>query len=1137
MTFSISTRYSLLFGRMLRALFCAAAVLMAQTAHAEEPRLLWSYEAESNLYAPPLVADVHEASGLESIISDSEARVVRCISATGELLWTFDGGWSRRLTSRAALSYSAREGQGTLAICGSDGKLACLDAASGTRLWDASPGGITWGAVLWTDLDGDQRDELIAPTESNGIHAFNADGSERWVYRGEDEQHAVLVRGAMAAADVNGDGRPELFAANRWGVLQLNADGTRGWEQFTGDDFNSSVTVADIDMDGRAEVFACSANENALYCFAAADGSLLWKAQLAGGADSYASSAIAVGDLYNTGRREVVVCDSLGYVHCFDYRGQLLWVFSTSKRTQGAVSLGDVDGDEAVEVLVASGDHFLYCLSNDGREEWRYEADLRLLMPATIGDVDLNGATDILFCGSDRILRCVTLDAAYNPDLIPWPSWRVDSAHTGAVFDGRDTAPPVMLETARLFEHGGFEAPMAAGSPDDYPAESGLYEMRRERPAGWTVEGVTTANWRRSDSVFLEGVSALEIVPENEPVVLGTELIALEPGLQTVTARLYGRGKGAEQVLLRWRGASGVLRIDSLPMSGQIDGPGGGQWKAFEIRDVPPPVGAKWINLLCVSAAGDGPVYWDKADIEGHMARPRELRVMVNQVGYDVAAPKKFTAQSNFDAATAIFTIENEAGKAVHTGALTPEGRITGAYGHDWGYTYWRGDFSAFDTPGRYRIRITLDDETDLSWPFEIGENVLWARTSVPAYQFFYYQRCGMAIPGFHGACHLDDATNEAHTEQYGLAGGWHDAGDYNTYHNAPYVYGLSRAYTLLKDQFDEQDTDGNGMADFLDEILWGADHSRRMIAPDGSAYGAITTGYGFWGPPELETDNIPDTGDERPVTGRPTGHDSTYHMAAMARLARFTPDSLPMLEAAAKALNWALERNQWGPMHWGAVLDLYEVTGDEQYAEVAKEYKVAIGLDTIELVEQYDALFGLDHSADIRATLVEAADRLLSLADNPFGVVTNGPAENPNFFGTPADQGGWHVGTSSMLLEAATTAAKAWRYTGDPRYLAFVYDQFNWTLGNNPYDLCLMEGVGDKHAPSYHHRYTFAGVARGAVPGGVVNGITWRAPGDDRPSFDMRGLDVPAFESNEVWLPHNTHYLNALANVMKGKE
>ncbi|MCL4219556.1 MAG: hypothetical protein KJ052_21455, partial [Candidatus Hydrogenedentes bacterium] len=202
---------------------------------------------------------------------------------------------------------------------------------------------------------------------------------------------------------------------------------------------------------------------------------------------------------------------------------------------------------------------------------------------------------------------------------------------------------------------------------------------------GWTVEGVTTANWRRGDSVFLEGVSALEIVPENEPVVLGTELIALEPGLQTVTARLYGRGKGAEQVLLRWRGASGVLRIDSLPMSGQIDGPGGGQWKAFEIRDVPPPVGAKWINLLCVSAAGDGPVYWDKADIEGHMARPRELRVMVNQVGYDVAAPKKFTAQSNFDAATAIFTIENEAGKAVHTGALTPEGRITGAYGHDWG--------------------------------------------------------------------------------------------------------------------------------------------------------------------------------------------------------------------------------------------------------------------------------------------------------------------------------------------------------------------------------------------------------------------------------------------------------------------
>jgi hypothetical protein len=36
----------------------------------------------------------------------------------------------------------------------------------------------------------------------------------------------------------------------------------------------------------------------------------------------------------------------------------------------------------------------------------------------------------------------------------------------------------------------------------------------------------------------------------------------------------------------------------------------------------------------------------------------------------------------------------------------------------------------------------------------------------------------------------------------------------------------------------------------------------------------------------------------------------------------------------------------------------------------------------------------------------------------------------------------------------------------------------------------------------------------------------------DDRPYFDMRGLDIPDFEPNECWLPHNANYINALVNL-----
>ena len=155
----------------------------------------------------------------------------------------------------------------------------------------------------------------------------------------------------------------------------------------------------------------------------------------------------------------------------------------------------------------------------------------------------------------------------------------------------------------------------------------------------------------------------------------------------------------------------------------------------------------------------------------------------------------------------------------------------------------------------------------------------------------------------------------------------------------------------------------------------------------------------------------------------------------------------------------------------------------------------------------------------------------------NPFGVLTFGDKEHPNFFKTPNDRAGWHVGTTMYLMEAAELAALAYAYTPDPRYLAFVYDQFNWTLGMNPFDLSLMEGCGDAFLPTYHNRYTFSGVKRGAVPGGIANGVTWRAVGDDRPHVDLSGVDIPDYEPNEFWLPHNTNYLKALTALRQARD
>jgi len=1117
-------------GRILRISVAVAFLCTASAANAAEPELKWAFQAESNLYAPPLVADVCDAPGREVILSDSEARRLRCVDSQGCPLWEYDGGWTKRLTSGASLSRTARPGHGTLVVGGSDGTLCCVDAATGDELWRKKVGSITWGAAIWADLDGDGRDEVVAGTERRGIVALDADGESRWAYTGAKGEKAVVVQCPIAAADIDADGKAEVFAAAQFGPLCIKGDGSLRWETLTGDVFKSAVVIADADRDGAPELYCSSANDNATYRFDARTGELAWRAPMVGGADVYPSSCLCVGDVSGDGVGEIVAADDRGYVYCLSHDGHTRWIFATEKRTHAAPSLGDVDGDGAVEVLVASGGHFLYCIDADGRLEWKYAADLRLIYAATIADVDHDGKTDLLFCGSDRTLRCLTLGGRYAPDRIPWPSRRFDAAQSGSSF-GKGAAPRAVVEEERpLLAHGGFEQAKPTLAEQEYTTAPGLLAERKRLPRGWTPLTTAAGDWALDPEVRRDGEHALRV----SSMGVASEFVQVDRDLVAVTAGVWVKGGQDASAFLRWTGLGGRCRDDRLEAGGRPESED--EWTRLDAAGLTPPPGARWLQLAL--ANGDDVTWWGSAEIVGTFRAARELRALVNQVGYDAGAPKRLTAQSNFVADQARFEVIADDGSVAFSGVLTHEGRITGAYGNDWGHEYWRGDFTAFDEPGVYRIRITLDDLADTSWPFEIGANLLWEKTARPAYRFFYYQRCGMAIPGFHGACHLDDARSLDGKRQYELWGGWHDAGDYNKYHNAPYVHGLARAYELRKDAFEGHDEDGNGLSDFLDEILWGGDHARRMIAPDGSAYGGITSGYGFWGPPELETDNQPATGDERPFDGPPdAGRDPVWHLASMAKIARHVDDQAPWIEAAERALEWALDHDQRGPHQFAAALDLYLATKDEKYAALTKELFPGPDLGVIEAVERYDSVFGEDHRGELREAVVAKAEAMLALAENPFGVCTLGPKDKPNFFGTPTDGGAWHVGTSSHLLNAACTAAMAYRYEPDPRYMAFVYDQLNWILGNNPYDISLMEGAGSAFPPSYHHRYAFSGVPRGAVPGSVVNGITWRAAGDDRPRFDMRGLDIPDFESNEAWLPHNVAYLNALVNLCAARE
>ncbi|MCP4645761.1 MAG: PQQ-binding-like beta-propeller repeat protein [bacterium] len=1133
----------------------AAVVLLtaATTTLGQTPSLEWSYDADSNLYASPVVADLHPSPGLETVVSDSEVHVLRCIGADGSQIWQFDGDWKKRLTSTASVSFDARAGRGTVVVAGSDGHLCCVDGETGDLLWDASPGAVTWGAATWADLG--RGPEVVVGTEHDGIHVFGADGTPVWrADRLGDDAFSIVC--PLATADVDGDGAAEVYAVDAWGPFCADGSGTVRWFTRTGDTFVGAPVIADLDGDGAAELVCTSSDNHAIHCFDARDGSRKWSFPTVGEADAYPGSSIAVGDIDGDGFQEVVAPDKTGYVYCLRHDGSEVWRFATQKRARAGVSLGDIDGDGAVEVLVVSGDHFLYCVGWRGDLEWRFETGLRLVHPATIADVDVDGKTEFLMCGSDRTLRCLTMDAPYAPERMPWPSRRYDLAQSGSNLGRHVAVRSEVEETRSLLDSGGFEVDRGIGKAEDYA--TGVFAALERLPAGWTLESDASVSLVSDDPHG--GAKALRVAKGLDLATVASRPVEVSMGLRHVSARVWVKNgwHGAAQVgaaKIRWTGANGILREDALGAStrgaGGAVAPGG--WVALTRERQTAPQGARWLQLVLVrhpvasNVAND--VCFDDVDLVGQFESEPEVRVFVNQVGYDLNAPKGFVVSSNFPAESARFEVVDEQAGVVHAGSLRTPERITGAYGHDWGAFFWRGDFSALDQGGRYRIRVTVGDTIAVSWPFGVSEQHVWKETVRPAYRFFYYQRCGMAIPGFHGACHLDDAVGADGT-QYELWGGWHDAGDYNTYHNAPYTFGLARACAMHKSLFDVEDLDGDGVGDFVDEVLWGGDHSRRMVSPDGSAYGGITSGYGFWGPPELETDNEPSTGDERGFDHAPdAGRGPHWHVQAMARIARMTEEKAPYVEAARRAFVWREAKNARDAHQLNAALDLYAVTDEEAYATAARETFAALGGGEglkafaphgsefsyyVDAVEAYDSAFGEDHSEDLRRVLVETADGMIELARNPFGVYTHGPKERPNFFNTPAEDTGWHVGTSSFITNAAGAMAIAYRYQPNPEYLEFVYDQLNWSLGVNPLGLCLIEGLGSVNPPSYHHRYIFSGVARGAVPGSLVNGVAYRKAGDDRPFVDMRGLDIPAFEPNEAWLPHNTAYLNTLANLRR---
>jgi hypothetical protein len=200
--------------------------------------------------------------------------------------------------------------------------------------------------------------------------------------------------------------------------------------------------------------------------------------------------------------------------------------------------------------------------------------------------------------------------------------------------------------------------------------------------------------------------------------------------------------------------------------------------------------------------------------IEGWMVWPG--RISFSHTGYLTGAPKSAVAN---DLKVSEFRIVDE-----RSGEIILKKPVQTVQSHLGTFQFL--DFSEIQRSGLYFIEA---GET-VTQPFRIGPDI-WEQTIWKALNFFYVERCGVPIPGAHGACHRDWTCIHGDKSMV-INGGWHDAGDFTQglRNTGEAVYAMFN----LAEQLDKKGDNPELYERLLEEAQWGLDWILKTSFNDG---------------------------------------------------------------------------------------------------------------------------------------------------------------------------------------------------------------------------------------------------------------------------------------------------------------
>ncbi len=430
-------------------------------------------------------------------------------------------------------------------------------------------------------------------------------------------------------------------------------------------------------------------------------------------------------------------------------------------------------------------------------------------------------------------------------------------------------------------------------------------------------------------------------------------------------------------------------------------------------------------------------------------------------------------------------------------------------------------DFTAFDRPGRYFIRV---DGIKDSPTFQIGATIYDAalKASIKSY---YYNRAGAAVETRYGgnyarpAGHPDNlvyihasAASPSRPTGHTISApkGWYDAGDYNKY----IVNSGITTYTLIKAYEDYEVRLGslelnipesqNNIPDYLDEILWNLEWMRSMQDPtDGGVYHKLTTlNFTDKGMPHEQNQ-------ARYVVQKSTA--ATLNFAAvMAAASRMFQQQSRLFPGYAKSYQKAAEHAwKWAKKHpkqlyiqpkdvrtgayasvnedlkdewlWAAT-EMFTLTGKKAYLNNQASFDKLRLLGWAQV--EHLAWFTLASSSKAPKEMQRHAKKqLITLADQ---MVRSLWASG---YYVPMTKTDFLWGSNSVALNKAMILIHANQIQPNPEYEPAARALLDYVFGRNPTGYSYVTGFGSKPPMNVHHRISHYDNVKAPVPGMLVGG------------------------------------------------